>query len=68
MIDEEHFRGNVTQKGIVLGSGDEILLGRQDEGYPWVFPGGRVQVGESADEALRRELCEVIPNHGNEHW
>ena len=58
MTDENHFRGHVTQKGVVFGPQNDILLVRQAEEYPWVFPGGRVQVGEDADEGLRRELCE----------
>ena len=60
MTDENHFRGNVTQKGVVFGPQNDVLLVRQGNEFPWVFPGGRVQTGEDADGALRRELREEI--------
>ncbi len=50
--------------GIVLSSKGEVLLGRRPEGKPysgyWEFPGGKIEPGESAREALCRELKEEL--------
>lgn len=41
---------------------DQFLIGRRPEGVPlsglWEFPGGKVELGESAEEAARRECLE----------
>lgn len=48
----------------VLHRGDAVLIAQRppgkDEAGRWEFPGGKVQPGESAVEALRRELQEEL--------
>ena len=50
--------------GIVINSQSEILIAkRQDnkfQGGLWEFPGGKVEAGESAADALIRELQEEV--------
>lgn len=48
----------------MMRKGDEVLLGLRPEGHNlagyWEFPGGKVEPGESPQEALRRELEEEL--------
>jgi 8-oxo-dGTP diphosphatase len=48
----------------VVRRGDAILITRRPDrpGKPgqWEFPGGKVEGGESEEDALRRELCEEL--------
>jgi len=58
VIDRDGFRANV---GIILMHGDgRLFIGRRSGGRGWQFPQGGMKRGESAEEALYRELGEEI--------
>jgi putative (di)nucleoside polyphosphate hydrolase len=57
VIDRDGFRHNV---GIVLMHEGQVFLGRRTGGRGWQFPQGGMREGESAEEAVFRELAEEI--------
>lgn len=48
----------------LMKRGDEVLLGLRPEGHNlagyWEFPGGKMELGEEPEQALRRELKEEL--------
>lgn len=64
MIDEEGYRPNV---GIILSNAEgRVLWARRIGQDAWQFPQGGIKQGESAEQALYRELFEEVglrPEH-----
>ncbi len=52
--------------GLIVRDG-EVLIGQRRAGQPmgllWEFPGGKIEPGESPQEALARELAEELGIH-----
>ena len=47
----------IASAAIVINDKDEILLVNSNH-YGWMFPGGQVEVGENAIDAVKREVME----------
>ncbi len=49
--------------GLIRREG-KVLLGRRPEGHSlaglWEFPGGKIEIGETPEQALQRELSEEL--------
>ena len=71
VVDAEHCRADGQLRpvvdvavGLLIAPGGEFLLTSRPEGKVyagyWEFPGGKLETGESVEQALRRELQEEI--------
>ncbi|MDN5873191.1 MAG: RNA pyrophosphohydrolase [Sinobacteraceae bacterium] len=58
MIDPEGFRANVAM--IILGPDERVLWAKRVGQQAWQFPQGGIRCGETAREALYRELDEEV--------
>ncbi|MGZ8251785.1 MAG: Nudix family hydrolase [Methylophilaceae bacterium] len=57
---------------VLIREDGQVLLGKRPEGKPWAgwweFPGGKMEAGETALEALQRELEEELGTHAVEAY
>jgi 8-oxo-dGTP diphosphatase len=71
MVDADHSRDSSKDRpvvdvavGVLIKPGGKFLLTTRPEGKAnpgnWEFPGGKLEAGESVEQALRRELQEEI--------
>lgn len=64
MENNQHPEAVHVAVGVVTNAKGEILLARRHQhahqGGLWEFPGGKLEAGETVDEALRRELFEEL--------
>ncbi len=54
-----HFLGKICQKAIIEKDG-KVFVSRGEGDTLWEFPGGRLDVDESAKEGLEREILEEL--------
>lgn len=56
--------------GLILDANGHLLLGQRPEGKPWAgwweLPGGKIETGESVEQALVRELGEELGIHATQ--
>lgn len=57
-MTDELLRATVTQRGVIFGPDEDILVPRRASDGGWELPGGRVGRSEDAVEGLRREIDE----------
>lgn len=56
----ENFLGKVAVKIFILNESNNLLVVRQSELEDYEVPGGRIDLGESIEDAMKRELFEEL--------
>jgi len=59
METEQIFVGQITQKAILKYKDSFVLLREKGHDH-WILPGGRLNVGETTEEGLKREVKEEL--------
>jgi len=54
------FTGEVAIKTILLKEGKVLIVRDHKDAATWEFPGGHLEVGETLEDALRREVREEL--------
>jgi 8-oxo-dGTP diphosphatase len=57
---EEHFSGKVATKAIIVKDGKILMTRDNNDAAIWDLPGGRINIGESIETALKREIMEEL--------
>lgn len=47
----------ISVKGVIVSSSDQVLLLKNERGE-WELPGGRIEIGETPEECVAREIHE----------
>lgn len=58
-MENEHEKFTISQFGILIRE-DKCLILKDSKTGKWLFPGGRIEVGEEGEKAFRRELKEEL--------
>jgi putative (di)nucleoside polyphosphate hydrolase len=58
MLDQDGYRPNVGI--IILNHKNQVFWGKRVREHSWQFPQGGIKAGESAEEAMFRELMEEV--------
>jgi len=59
MQKEKIFVGQITQKAVLKYKNSFVIV-KQEGGKKWILPGGRLNVGETAEAGLLREIKEEL--------
>jgi ADP-ribose pyrophosphatase YjhB (NUDIX family) len=58
-MKEKIFVGQITQKAILKYKNSFVIL-KECGGKKWILPGGRLNVGETCEDGLKREIKEEL--------
>ena len=59
VIDKEQQRFNYRIAGVAIQNGSVLVHQAEGDGF-WILPGGRAEIGESAEQTLKREMMEEL--------
>ena len=59
VIDREQQRFNYRIAGVAIQTGSVLVHQAEGDNF-WILPGGRAEIGESAEQTLKREIMEEL--------
>ena len=59
VIDKAQQRFNYRIAGVVIQNGSVLVHQAEGDNF-WILPGGRAEIGESAEQTLKREMVEEL--------